>query len=524
MPHKFAEIAFTPAVREMQAQLGSRQGYANMDQGDDYNNVLSEREANFIAARDSFYMASVSETGWPYVQHRGGPTGFMKVLDDNTIGFADYSGNRQYVSTGNFKNDNRVALFFMDYPNRTRLKLLGRVETVDMDDLATIEKLEDDHYRARIERAFIIHVEAFDWNCPQHITPRYTEAEVEQMMAPVLEENQALKSKSVVRKVPDVPGEGELELVITGIRQIANNVRAYEFRTIDRSPLPKVSAGSHIKMPVLLEDGELQWRHYSIATNPARQDAYEIAVLREDNGSGGSDYIHDHYQLGQIIHTGKPENNFALHGDNRPAILIAGGIGITPIKAMAHDLKERHVTMHLHYAGRGRWDMPYRDRLQREFGDAISIYIKQEGQRMDLASIMTAASTDSLFYICGPQRLIDAALATAQKNGIASNRVRYERFSAAALVDARPVTLELARSGKTIDVPADKSLLDAMLAEDVPIPFSCKAGNCKSCVVKVLEGEAEHHDSALTDEERETGQMMCPCVSRAKSDKLVLDI
>lgn len=524
MPYKFTEITFTPAVREIQMQEGSHRVYANIDEGDDYNYLLSEYETSFITARDSFYMASISETGWPYVQHRGGPVGFMKVLDASTIGFADYSGNRQYISTGNFKNNNRVSLFFMDYPNRKRLKVLGRVEIISMEDLETIAKLEDNHYRARIERAFIIHIEAFDWNCPQHITPRYTKQEVEQLIAPVLKENRLLKSTQSGQQPVEILGEGELELVITGIRQIANNVRAYELRDPQQRPLPRVTAGSHIKMPVILEDGKLQWRHYSIATNPARQDAFEIAVLREKNGNGGAAYIHDHYQLGQTILTNKPENYFELHADDRPSILIAGGIGITPIKAMAHVLKERRVKMRFHYAGRGRWDMPYLDRLQREFGENISVYIKEEGQRMDLKSIMSAASPETLFYICGPQRLIDGAIETARELNISEDRLRYERFSMTPTENARPVKLELTRSGKTIDVPADKSLLDAMLNEDIVIPYSCKAGNCKSCVVQVIEGEAEHHDVVLTDKERNDDQMMCPCVSRSRTEKLVLDI
>ncbi len=142
MGHGFAEIAFTESVREVQREMGSRAGYAVMDGGDDYNHRLGEQEAEFIAARDSFYMASVSETGWPYLQHRGGPVGFMRVLDEKTIGFADFSGNRQYVSTGNFRKDNRISLFFMDYPNRTRLKLLGKIREISLEEdqlLATLE-------------------------------------------------------------------------------------------------------------------------------------------------------------------------------------------------------------------------------------------------------------------------------------------------------------------------------------------------------------------------------------------------
>jgi hypothetical protein len=140
-------------------------------------------------------MASVSETGWPYLQHRGGPVGFMKILDEQTIGFADFRGNRQYVSLGNLTKDDRVALFFMDYPNQTRLKLLGRVQVVDSQDSSLLKDLEIEAYRARVERGLTIRVEAFDWNCPQHITPRYTESQVRELMAPILEENRALKSR-----------------------------------------------------------------------------------------------------------------------------------------------------------------------------------------------------------------------------------------------------------------------------------------------------------------------------------------
>mgnify|MGYP001149871385 CR=1 FL=1 len=169
MPHKYAQIAFTDSVRQVQIEQNSRSGYAKMDQGEDYNYLLSQYEADFIQERDSFYMASVSETNWPYLQHRGGPKGFMRVIDESTLGFADFSGNRQYVSTGNFRTNDRVALFFMDYPNKRRLKLMGRIKLVPNNDWETLAKLEVEGYRANVERAFLIHVEAFDWNCPQHL-------------------------------------------------------------------------------------------------------------------------------------------------------------------------------------------------------------------------------------------------------------------------------------------------------------------------------------------------------------------
>lgn len=186
MPHHFAEIAFTPTVKKVQEQQGSRRSYARMeDVPETMNHRLSEAEAEFIATRNSLYMATVSETGWPYIQHRGGPAGFVRVLDEATIGFADFRGNRQYVSVGNLMTDDRVSLFFMDYPNKSRLKLFGRVKIVGPDDQATLSRLENPDYRARVERGFLIRVEGFDWNCPQHITARYTLDEVRTMTAPL---------------------------------------------------------------------------------------------------------------------------------------------------------------------------------------------------------------------------------------------------------------------------------------------------------------------------------------------------
>jgi predicted pyridoxine 5'-phosphate oxidase superfamily flavin-nucleotide-binding protein len=186
MGHRFAEIAFTGSVRQMQETMGSRHGYERLEGGPEgVNAVLGPDEAGFISARDSLYMATVGETGWPYVQHRGGPPGFVRVLDEATIGFADFRGNRQYVSVGNALANDRVSLFFMDYANRTRLKMLGRIEVIGADHPLLLDRLAVPAYRAKVERGLLVHVEAFDWNCPQHITPRFTAAEVEAATAPL---------------------------------------------------------------------------------------------------------------------------------------------------------------------------------------------------------------------------------------------------------------------------------------------------------------------------------------------------
>ena len=199
MGHKFAEIAFTPNVKKAQEVNGSRRSYARLEHGEVHHDVLGPNEAAFIAERDSFYMATVRETGWPYIQHRGGPPGFIRVLDNKTIGFADFRGNRQYVSVGNLETDDRVSMILMDYPNRARLKILGRARLVGLDEQDILHRLSLPDYRAVVERGVVITIEAFDWNCPQHITPRFTPAEIEEAVAPlrqrIAELEQALGNK-----------------------------------------------------------------------------------------------------------------------------------------------------------------------------------------------------------------------------------------------------------------------------------------------------------------------------------------
>ena len=180
MPRRFNDLAFTPHVAAQQTAHGSRKGYAYQTAGaPDVADELGKDERTFIAARDSFYLSTVSETGWPYIQHRGGPIGFLRVVDSHTLGFADLAGNKQYISLGNLETNDRAALFLMDYPNRTRLKILARAKVVEREtDAALVASLAIPDYPGRVERAMIFRVEGFSWNCQQHITPRYTVDEI----------------------------------------------------------------------------------------------------------------------------------------------------------------------------------------------------------------------------------------------------------------------------------------------------------------------------------------------------------
>jgi predicted pyridoxine 5'-phosphate oxidase superfamily flavin-nucleotide-binding protein len=186
MGKNFAKIAFTPLVKAQQNLHGSRAAYERAERMGHLDDRLTPDEQTFIHARDGFYMASTSETGWPYIQYRGGDPGFLHVLDDRTIAFADFRGNKQYISVGNLQHDDRVAIFLMDYPNQTRLKILGRAtvhEGAEAKDL--IDQLRSPDEKTPIEHVIVIKLEGFDWNCPQHITPRYTQGDIIQLTAPI---------------------------------------------------------------------------------------------------------------------------------------------------------------------------------------------------------------------------------------------------------------------------------------------------------------------------------------------------
>jgi uncharacterized protein len=198
MGRRFAELAFTPAVKKQQQIHGSRHLYERVEQSADLGDSLGPDEREFLQASDGFYMASVTETGWPYIQYRGGAKGFLHVLDERTIGFADLRGNKQYISVGNLEHDGRVALFFMDYPHQSRLKILGRAKVYEGTEEARklIEQLRVPEEKSPAERALVIHVEAFDWNCPQHITSRYTEAELAKALEPMRRRIDALEAEN----------------------------------------------------------------------------------------------------------------------------------------------------------------------------------------------------------------------------------------------------------------------------------------------------------------------------------------
>lgn len=534
MSRAYSDIAFTPVVRDMQTQMGSRAGYEAFDHTDDRRDQLGQAEADFIQARDSFYQATVSETGWPYVQHRGGPQGFVRVLDAKTIAYADFRGNRQYISVGNLKTNDRVSIIFMDYAHQRRLKILGRVRLIDeAQDPALVARLEMPSYRARVERAFVITVDAYDWNCPQHITPRYTEAEVRSVLDDYKSQIQQLQQQLSVAQQqivqaaqptqPTQLGAGPLRLAITGVRQLSPRVRAYELRDVNGQALPQVCAGAHLDVPVQLASGVVSHRRYSISSNPTRRDAYEIAVLREDAGSGGSAAVHETYQIGMVLGCAMPGNDFPLVHEGGVAVLVAAGIGITPIKAMALELLAQGREFVLHYAYRTRQQAAYLDRLERQIGARLIRHDASESSKLQAQTLLSELPDGAHVYVCGPQGLIQSITDAARTAGVAPHRIHHEQFTVTAHNGQKPFVIRLAKAGVDVPVPAQATALQAIEDAGVNLQSGCRTGTCGACAVKVKGGQVDHKDTVLTPDQRAEG-WMCLCVSRAQSDELVLDL
>ncbi len=299
----------------------------------------------------------------------------------------------------------------------------------------------------------------------------------------------------------------------------ADGILSYCLQPLAGECFPAFTAGSHVKIDL----GEGLARSYSLLNSPDESNRYEIAVQLDPASRGGSRRIHDTFRPGQVIDIACPENFFALREDAAHSVLIAGGIGITPLLSMIARLDALGRSWELHYAARTRRRAAFLERL--EHRPSVKFYgtDETEGGELDLARVMRAASAGAHFYCCGPEGMI--ASFKAETARVPPAQVHFEYFSAdtEAAVDGG-YRLELARSGKCIDVQAGETMLDALLNAGVNIGFACSEGICGTCRVKVLDGEPDHRDLFLTDAEKASNESVMVCCSGARSRSLVLDL
>lgn len=330
----------------------------------------------------------------------------------------------------------------------------------------------------------------------------------------------AVEEAAATKTMPGRPGIQTLRVARKDA--IADGVVRLRLEEPNNARVPDWTPGAHIELVLPTEDQGAVSRHYSLCGNRWEPNAYEVAVLSEAASRGGSRYIHDNLAVGDMITVGTPRNNFHLSQAKRFEF-IAGGIGITPIMTMIVAAEQLGIDWHLHYGGRTRDSMAFLDVLEK-YGDRVTVWPQDEMGHLDL-SFLNEPAEDGRIYCCGPEPLLNAV------KGAASEwpdwAVRFERFVAATLeepVRTEPFEVELAVSDKTVTVGTDETVLSALSCAGVPVLASCMEGVCGTCEVGVLKGTPEHRDSLLNDAERAKNDRMFVCVSRAITDRLVLDL
>ncbi|GAA1521517.1 PDR/VanB family oxidoreductase [Sphaerisporangium rubeum] len=314
--------------------------------------------------------------------------------------------------------------------------------------------------------------------------------------------------------------EPEYDLKVTATTPIAAGVRLLTLARPSGDPLPAWTPGAHLDL--LLTPGLV--RQYSLCGDPHDPSAYQVAVLRETSGRGGSAHVHDHLAEGDTIRARGPRNHFPLVSSPR-YLFVAGGIGITPILPMITEASARGADWRLLYGGRTRTSMAFADRLTRDHPDQVELYPEDETGLLDLHTLLAVPHPDTLVYCCGPEPLLAA---TEQQCATwPQGTLRVERFVPKPENPTAPRTafeVELTLTGKTLTVPADRSILQVVEEAGVPILSSCREGTCGTCETTVLDGTPDHRDSLLTEDERAAGDVMFICVSRATSPRLVLEL
>lgn len=323
-----------------------------------------------------------------------------------------------------------------------------------------------------------------------------------------------------------------LQLRVTGVRELNPLIRMLRLRAEDGRPLPGFAAGSHIRVQVSLPDGKADWRHYSLinfatarnATNAPTE--YVIAVRKEAEGRGGSRFMHEQLKEGDMLAVEAPKNDFPLHTGPGGTVLVAGGIGVTPLATMAARRRAEEAPVRMHYAGRSRELMAFLPELQALLGDDLRVHADAEaGAPLDIDALLDGVPAGDRLYVCGPKVMLDAVLARTQARGWDHDRVHFELFTEpVAEAGDQPFEVELAQSGQRFTVAADQSILDCLIENGCDPMFDCKRGECGVCAVPVIEGEIDHRDYVLTAREKAEGTVMQICISRAKGERLVLDL
>jgi len=310
---------------------------------------------------------------------------------------------------------------------------------------------------------------------------------------------------------------------VVRIEQASPLIKRFTLQAADGGSLPAFGGGSHVIVQIPAASG-LLYNAYSLLSSPFKLQQYQIAVRREEASRGGSAFMHEHLAEGDILQISPPNNLFALHASSGQQILIAGGIGITPFMSQMEELQASGAAFALHYAFRSREQAAFVDELTARYGEHCHFYDAAKGEQCNVAGLLQQMTGQDHVYVCGPQSLIQAVQAAGAAQGIPPARLHWEQF-AASTQGGEAFTVVLARSGREIRVEAEQSILQAIEQDgSVAVDCLCREGVCGTCEVAIVQGEAEHRDQYLSEEEKAAQKSLLICVSRARTSRLVLDL
>jgi len=458
---------------------------------------LNKNQNNIIKNADTFFVSSAHPDNGNDVSHRGGKPGFVQVINNNQLRIPDYPGNSMFNTLGNFEINSSAGLVFIDFKNKKTLQLTGKakilwhIENTDIETAGTLRYWQFDIESWR------------ESNISFNIEWEYLDASPHNPEISKQPVNQAAK----------------LQLTVDEIIQQSDKVKSFILKS--KNSLPDFEAGSHLEI-TLGNDSSLI-KHYSILSNPNHLDHYEIAVLEQPESNGGSYVMHHQVKPGDILNCSAPRNEFPVYEKADHSILIAGGIGLTPVLSMIEDLESKKQSYEIHYTARSESDLIYVDRIKSIAGKKATFYTSADNNtRVNLDKLLNKPKRSTHVYVCGPVRLINTVREISESHKWNETNIHFESFGHSSNNKNTSIEVTLKRSNLKLTVPADKSILDHLLDNNINVAYQCKRGECGLCVTTVLEGTPEHKDVNLNNEQRENS--MCICVSRVKEGKLSLDL
>ncbi len=434
--------------------------------------------------------------------HRGGFSGFVDIIDGKRLRIPDYQGNSMFNTLGNIQAYPKAGLLFIDFERGRLLQLSGSANIL-------WEQPDPGNKTGGTQRFWELDVEAWQQSqLPSELYWGFVDY-----------------SPHNPREItPETPLIENLRLKVSRVEQKSAAIKLYRLMADDGGILPPFEAGAHLPIEITLPNGQKIQRHYSILSSQHDNRYYEIAVQREDEGRGGSKYIHQQFTTNTLINAKLPRNEFPLSPVGKHTILIAGGIGITPILSMLRVLVESHASFEIHYAARTQADLAFSKEVIALAGEKAHLYFSKgnNAKRLDLERIMKRRDSDTHIFLCGPVRMIEAVRELGDRLNYDASQIHFESFGASPSKNDAAIEVTLKKSSQLIKVKAGQTILDALIESKVSVPFDCKRGECGMCATGVIDGEVEHRDVYLTKQQRK--QQMCVCVSRAKGKKLTLDL